>query len=106
MSDEVLDDETAYMQFAVADDEVIQIPVNQSVEILYNNETNYVFTCVLNAKEMTDDVESEFFYTGSTTGEYIYEVKAYADSLIIKYETTPRFFFRADSSGFIVTYDS
>lgn len=82
LSDEVLADETAYMQFTMVDGEVIQIPVSEGIETLYSGETYYVFTCTVNAKEMTDDVKSDFFYTGGSAGEYTYNVKKYADYIL------------------------
>ena len=82
LSDEVLADETAYMQFTMADGTVSQIPVSQGVEKTYNGKTYYVFTCAVDAKEMTDDVLCQFFYDGGATEEKAYNVKAYADYIL------------------------
>lgn len=82
LSDEVLADETAYMQFTMDDGTVSQIPVSQGVEKTYNGKTYYVFTCAVDAKEMTDDVLCQFFYDGGATEEKAYNVKAYADYIL------------------------
>lgn len=78
LSDEVLSDETAYMKFTMADGEVITVPVSQGVA----REGYYVFTCEVAAKEMTDDVVSQFIYTDGCTEESTYNVKAYTDDVL------------------------
>ena len=82
LSDEVLADSTAYMQFTMADGEVIQLPVSQGVKHEYYGETYYVFSCEVNAKEMTDDVVSQFFYEGGSTEVHSYSVQTYAKSIL------------------------
>lgn len=78
LSDKVLSDENAYMQFTMADGEVITVPVSQGVA----HDGYYVFTCEVAAKEMTDDVVSQFFYEGGSTVPFTYNVKAYADTIL------------------------
>ncbi len=82
LSDEVLADETAYMQFTMLDGEILRIPVSQGVEITQDGETYYVFSCAVDAKEMTDDVICQFFYNGGSTDPFTYTVKAYADAVL------------------------
>ncbi len=82
LSDEMLADSTAYMQFTMADGEIVKIPVNEGVATDYNGETYYKFTCAVAAKEMTDIVLSQFFYEGGSTTEFSYTVKTYADYII------------------------
>ena len=78
LSDKVQADESAYMQFTMADGEVITVPRSQSVA----HEGYYVFTCEVAAKEMTDDVVCQFFYEGGSTEPFTYNVKAYADTIL------------------------
>ena len=82
LSDEVLADSTAYMQFTMADGEIVKIPVSEGVATDFNGETYYKFTCAVAAKEMTDIVLSQFFYEGGSTTEFSYTVKTYADYII------------------------
>ena len=82
LSDEVLSDSTAYMQFTMADGEIVKIPVSEGAATDYNGETYYKFTCAVAAKEMTDIVLSQFFYEGGSTTEFSYTVKTYADYII------------------------
>ena len=86
LSEEVLADETAYMQFTMADGEVIKLPVSQGVEQSYQGETYYVFTCAVSAKEMTDTVLSQFFYDGGVTREHTYSVQTYAKHILTNYD--------------------
>ena len=86
LSEEVLADETAYMQFTMADGEVIKLPVSQGVEQNSQGETYYVFTCAVSAKEMTDTVLSQFFYDGGSTREHTYSVQTYAKHILTNYD--------------------
>jgi hypothetical protein len=86
LSEEVLADETAYMQFTMADGEVIKLPVSQGMEQYYQGETYYVFTCAVSAKEMTDTVLSQFFYDGGVTREHTYSVQTYAKHILTNYD--------------------
>ena len=86
LSEEVLADETAYMQFTMADGEVIKLPVSQGVEQNSQGETYYVFTCAVSAKEMTDAVLSQFFYDGGSTREHTYSVQTYAKHILTNYD--------------------
>jgi hypothetical protein len=82
LSDEVLADETAYMQFTMDAGEIIQIPVSEGVQQVRDGETYYVFTCAVNAKEMTDNVVSQFFYEGGSTKAHTYNVQTYAKHIL------------------------
>jgi len=82
LSEEVLADETAYIQFTLADGEVITVPVGEGVETERYGDTFYVFTCAVSAKEMSDSVTCQFFYNGGSTSEDVYDVKAYADYML------------------------
>ena len=82
LSDEVLADETAYMEFAMANGEIRQVPVGEGVAIVRDNVTYYVYSCSVDAKEMSDSVVSQFFYKDGSTSEYTYSVKTYADYIL------------------------
>ena len=82
LSDEVLSDSDAYMQFTMADGEIVKIPVSQGVQTVRSGETYYVFSCAVDAKEMTDDVISQFFYDGGSTKEHTYSVQTYAKHIL------------------------
>ena len=82
LSDEVLADSTAYMQFTLADGEVRKVLVGEGVPVVRGEETYYVFSCAVDAKEMTDDVVARFFYQGGSTAKDVYNVKAYADYIL------------------------
>ena len=82
LTDEVLEDETAYMQFTMANGDIIKVPVSEAVETEYDGNTYYVFSCGVAAKEMTDAVKGQFFYDDGSTAEYAYNVKTYADYIL------------------------
>jgi hypothetical protein len=82
LSDEVLADETAYMEFTMADGTITQIPVSEGIRAEYNGETYYVFSCAVDAKEMTDDVICQFFYESGSTDPYTYSVQTYANNIL------------------------
>ena len=84
LSDEVLADSTAYMQFTMADGEIVEIPVSEGVQNVRSGETYYVFSCAVDAKEMTDDVICQFFYDGGSTSAYTYSVQTYAKRMLAK----------------------
>ena len=86
LSNEVLADSTAYMQFILADGEVIKIPVSEGVKMVHDGETYYVYTCDVDAKEMTDDIISQFFYDGGVSREHTYNVQTYARHILENYD--------------------
>ena len=82
LSDAVLADSTAYMQFTLVDGEIRKIPVAEGVPVVRGEETYYVYSCAVDAKEMTDDIVARFFYQGGSTAKDVYNVKAYADYIL------------------------
>ena len=86
LTDEVLADSTAYMQFTMADGEIIQIPVADGVKMVLEGETYYVYTCAVSAKEMTDDILSQFFYAGGETKLHTYKIQTYAKHILANYD--------------------
>lgn len=82
LSDEVLNDESAYMQFTLVNGNVIGIPASDGVPVERDGVVYYVFSCEVNAKEMTDAVLSQFFYEGGETAEHSYTVQTYAKHIL------------------------
>ncbi len=82
LSDSVAADENAYMQFTMVDGEIIKLPVSRSVKTVLEGVTFYVFTCEVDAMEMTDQVVSQFFYEGGSTQEHAYSVQTYAHNML------------------------
>ena len=82
LSDEVLADSTAYMKFTMADGSVIRIPVSEGVKKVMNEETYYMFSCAVNAKEMTDQVIGQIFYNGGSTKAQSYSIQEYAKHVL------------------------
>lgn len=82
LSEEVLADEAAYMEFRKADGSVIRIPVGDGVAEKRNGESYYVFTIPVTSKEMTDEVQCQFFWSTGSTPVYTYSVKTYVDNLL------------------------
>jgi hypothetical protein len=59
-----------------------QIPVSEGIRAEYNGETYYVFSCAVDAKEMTDDVICQFFYEGGSTDPFTYSVQTYGNNIL------------------------
>ena len=78
LSEEIKADENAYMQFCIADGDPIQVPISEHKVI----GEYYVFTCEVAAKEMTDMITSQFFYSGGSTEEHPYNVKIYGEHIL------------------------
>ena len=82
LSDAVVADPTAYMQFTMAEGQVRKVTVAESDRKLYNGVVYFIFTCEVGAKEMTDTVTAQFFYEGGATEIDTYSVKTYADHIL------------------------
>ena len=82
LAEEILADETAFMRFTLADGQVIEIPVSQAIPQTRSSDTYYVFSCAVDAKEMTDVVKAQFFYGDCATQEYGYNVQSYAEYML------------------------
>ncbi len=79
LSDEILADEDAYMQFTVAG-ETTKVPVSQATRSTQGD--YYVFTCNVAAKQMTDVINAQLFSgDGSYSDTYIYTVAKYASAV-------------------------
>ena len=84
LSDEVANDKDAYIQFTMADGEEIQTSVRDSKLI----DGYDVFTCEVDAKEMTDIITMQFFYGNGQPAlaeAHPYNVRAYAQHVMKHY---------------------
>lgn len=82
MSEKLLSDETAYMQFTMANGEIRKVPASEGVKLDYEGETYYVYSCEVSAKEMTDTIISQFFYDNTATEKHLYSVRTYAEHIL------------------------
>lgn len=84
LSEEVINDESAYIQFTVAGRDPIKVPVSQSQVI----DGYHVFSCEVNAKEMTDIISMQFFYGGiaAFAEPHPYNVRTYAKHIMKNYD--------------------
>lgn len=79
LSDEVINDNTAYMKFTFADGEVAKVSVSDAE---YDGEY-YIFTCHVQAPEMNDELTAQLITSVTdTTEKYTYSVKEYADYIL------------------------
>ena len=85
LSEEVLADDTAYMYFKLVDGE-LTIPVGEGIPMELDGETYYVYTCAVDAKEMTDNIVSQFFYGNNVTREHTYNVQTYGKHILAAYD--------------------
>ena len=82
LSDAVIADPDAYMLFTLADGTEIRIPVSQAVRGNVNGEIYYMFTCDVDAKEMSDEIRCQLFYNGGSSNEVAYSVKEYCNYIL------------------------
>ena len=82
LSASVLEDPGAYIQFTMPDNTTKKIPVSQGTRRDYAGQTYYIFKCEVAAKEMTDQITAQIFYTGGSSPVDSYSVRTYADSVL------------------------
>lgn len=79
LSNEVLSDSGAKVQLTLPNGTVQEIPVNS----VTNDGNGYKFTAKVSAKEMTSDITATVILSdGTTSGEYRYTIKQYADTIL------------------------
>ena len=88
LSDSVLEDSDAYIQFTMPNNTVKKIPVSEGVEKVWEGETYYIFNCEVAAKEMTDDITAQIFYTGGSSEVDNFNVRKYADLVLADTEAS------------------
>lgn len=93
LSNDIVNDESAYMNFTLPNGTTSKVYVNGTHEdgstattdtTVKNGVTYYVFTCEVAAKEMTSDIKAQMIgNNGEKTGKvYTYTVKEYADYIL------------------------
>lgn len=93
LSDDVVNDESAYMNFTLPNGTTSKVYVSGTHEdgstattdtTVKDGVTYYVFTCEVAAKEMTSDIKAQMIgNNGEKTGKvYTYTVKEYADYIL------------------------
>ena len=93
LSNDVVNDESAYMNFTLPNGTTSKVYVSGTHEdgstattdtTVKNGVTYYVFTCEVAAKEMTSDIKAQMIgNNGEKTGKvYTYTVKEYADYIL------------------------
>ena len=93
LSDDIVNDESAYMNFTLPNGTTSKVYVNGTHEegstattdtTVKNGVTYYVFTCEVAAKEMTSDIQAQMIgNNGEKKGTvYTYTVKEYADYIL------------------------
>lgn len=82
LTEEVLNDSTAHMNFTYADGSVSKVYVIDSEEKVVDGVTYYVFACEVQAPEMNDTFTIQMLAESGSTDKYTYSVKEYADYII------------------------
>ena len=82
LSDEICNDETAYMRYTLPDGSVKTQKVSEAAKRMYNETECYVFTCEVCAAQMNDGIKAQMIANGKSGEEYTYKVKDYADQII------------------------
>ena len=85
LSDNIIADEGAYMQFTLPNGTVTKVPVSeaQTNTTINAGKTYYRFPCEVSSYEMTQDIKAQMFDGNGKCGkEYTYTVRDYAQYLI------------------------
>ena len=82
LADEVLEDETAYMQFTLPNEGILTIKVSEAETKTIDGVTYYGFQCNVAATEMRDTIKAQIITANGNGTEYSYTVKEYADYLL------------------------
>ena len=85
LSNKIIADKDAYMQFTLPNGTVTKVPVSaaQTNTTIKEGTTYYKFPCEVSSYEMTQDIKAQMFDGNGKCGkEYIYTVRDYAQYLI------------------------
>ena len=82
LSSAVLNDPNAYIQFTKPNGTVTKVPVSEAKVKKYNGQTYYAFKCEVAAKEMSEQIKAQIFYTGGCSAEDLYSVQTYSTSVL------------------------
>ena len=82
LSDEVLNDDDAYMNFTLGGKNYLQIPVKGVEPTIINGKECYVFKCTVPVKDMDTEITAQIVLSEDRKGSvYTYTVKDYADEI-------------------------
>ena len=85
LSDQIIADKDAYMQFTLPNGTVTKVPVSaaQTNTTIKEGTTYYKFPCEVSSYEMTQDIKAQMFDGNGNCGkEYTYTVRDYAQYII------------------------
>lgn len=82
LTDEVLHDSTAYMEFTYADGKISKVYVSDAEEKVVDDVAYYIFTCEVQAPEMNDVFTLQMVAESGSTEKYTYSVKEYANYIL------------------------
>ena len=85
LSDKIIADENAYMQFTLPNGTVTKVPVSeaQANTTIKEGTTYYRFPCEVSSYEMTQDIKAQMFDGNGNCGkEYTYTVRDYAQYIL------------------------
>ena len=85
LSDKIIADKDAYMQFTLPNGTVTKVPVSeaQTNTTIKEGTTYYRFSCEVASGEMTQDIKAQMFDGNGNGGkEYTYTVREYAEYII------------------------
>lgn len=83
LSDEIMNDPDAYVQFTFEDGTSEFVPVSEGVEKTVDGKTYYMFFCDVAAKEINDEVKAQVVNgDGISSKTYSYSVKKYAEQIL------------------------
>ena len=90
LSDQIIADKGAYMQFTLPNGSVTKVPVSeaQTNATIKEGTTYYRFPCEVSSYEMTQDIKAQMFDGNGKCGkEYTYTVRDYAQYIIKNYSS-------------------
>ncbi|MDO4466303.1 MAG: GH25 family lysozyme [Bacillota bacterium] len=82
LSDAVLSDPTAYMEFTYPNGLKEKVLISQAKKETIQNTLYYVFPCPVSAKEMTDTIQAQLTFSEGTSALYSYSVEEYANYIL------------------------
>ena len=87
MSDSVFEHD-AYLEFKIGG-QTYKLNASDAAEVNENGKTLYMFSCPVNAAQMSDTIETRIVIDNKTEEEYSYSVKEYASELLSKSNEYP-----------------
>lgn len=106
LSDAVLADDTAYMEFTLPSGEVSKVPLDKNNSEVISDKTYYKFKCQVNAAGMTDTIKAQLKSNAGNSKVYEYTVKEYSDYLFANKENNVEFAKAYDLIKAMVNYGS